>query len=833
MKSFAWWCAVGSWMVLGVAFVEADFLTPVALTLVADGEPQATILTPAEADGETQNAAQELQTYVRKITGAELPVKTEADAPAGATVHVGRTKRAEERCPELAELDRDGFLARTEGNTLFLVGRTGPGTEFAVYWFLQKVGGVRWFMPMEIGEVVPKRPTLAVPTLDERQEPDFLSRLYSGLPGAEGARWAKRNLMRRRFNFHHNLLNVIKPSQYGPTNPDFFPLVNGERRIPTRDDDHGWQPCMSHPKVIEICAAAARKFFDEHPDEVSFSLGINDSNTYCECENCLALDVPNATFRGRPNKSDRVFAFMNAVAEELMKTHPDKYLGCLAYSWCEAVPTKVKVHPHVIPYLTNDRAQWRDPAFRAEDERLLRAWTAAVPIVAIYDYYYGAGYVSPRVFTQLIDESLKFCHRVGVRGFYAEIYPNWGLDGPKGWLAAQLLWDVSQDRAALLEEFYTKFFAEAAGPMRKFFERCEEAWMKQGGPAHWFKGFFDQRQLEIYPPEFVGELTAYLRQAKALARDEAVRARVAFIDTAFGYTRRFTDVYWASQKLLTLTVNRPADVRTALAWIQRLTDSFQELKRYETEVIEVDPWQKPCISFWERCHWDPLAPVLGTLGRVLHWGEEEGVWAEVEAELRRLIERQPEAPLADYARLHLALRTQRDRLVNLIPNPSFEETAGGTDKVGGLDWSRDGAPPPWGRWNRPGTPAEFRWDDTVAHQGTRSVRMKGCLAACYVLNVEVQPGETYYCSAYARSSVDNPPRTELLIQWKDAAGEWVSQPASSCPLVGEHANEWVPLSTLFTVPEGVAYAVVGLVVYDQQEDEAAWFDDVFMAKVPQ
>jgi len=328
-------------------------------------------------------------------------------------------------------------------------------------------------------------------------------------------------------------------------------------------------------------------------------------------------------------------------------------------------------------------------------------------------------------------------------------------------------------------------------------------------------------------------LTAYLRQAKALARHEAVRARVEFIDTAFGYTRRFTDVYWAHRQLPMLTVSRPADLRIALDWIHRLTHAYQKFQRHEAEVIETNPWQKPRISFWKRCRWDPLSPVLGTLGQVVNEAEEESVWARVERELRGLIIRQPDTLLAQYARLHLALRTQADTLVNLIPNPGFEETTGGTDEVGGINWSSDGVPPPWNRWHQPGTPAEFAWDHTVAHRGTKSVLMKGSTAACYLLNVAVHPGETYYCLVYARSSVDNPPRTQLLIQWKDAAGQWVSQPARFCSLIGENANQWLLLSTLFTVPQGVAFAVVSLVVYHQGEDETAWFDDVFMVKVPE
>ena len=84
-------------------------------------------------------------------------------------------------------------------------------------------------------------------------------------------------------------------------------------------------------------------------------------------------------FRGRPDFSALVFTFMNRAATELAKTHPDKYLGCLAYYWCENVPP-FPVDPHVIPFLTADRSQSYDPAFRREEFELQEKWGKALGI---------------------------------------------------------------------------------------------------------------------------------------------------------------------------------------------------------------------------------------------------------------------------------------------------------------------------------------------------------------------------------------------------------------------------------------------------------------------
>ena len=58
--------------------------------LVRDGEPCATVVVGEDASQQAREAAAELQEYVRRMTGAELPV-AERVASGGANVLVGRS----------------------------------------------------------------------------------------------------------------------------------------------------------------------------------------------------------------------------------------------------------------------------------------------------------------------------------------------------------------------------------------------------------------------------------------------------------------------------------------------------------------------------------------------------------------------------------------------------------------------------------------------------------------------------------------------------------------------------------------------------------------------
>ncbi len=267
----------------------------------------------------------------------------------------------------------------------------------------------------------------------------------------------------------------------------------------------------------------ARRYFDAHPEAACFSIGMNDTAAggFCQCAACRALDpadpVEQKTPRGMPNYSNRFFTFANRVAVELARTHPDKYLGCLAYNVTEPPPS-FEVHPRIIPYLTAGRANWTDPAIREGDQKLIRGWCRKVPIVGIYDYYYGSGFISPRIFTHLTEASLKFAHQAGVRAFYAEIYSTWSLDGPKAYVASQLLWDVSQNAETLVDDFCRGLFGKAAAPMRAYFRFLEQRWMSRpSGSTTMWQGMFDPAQLEIWTPAACAEARGLLAEAEAAA----------------------------------------------------------------------------------------------------------------------------------------------------------------------------------------------------------------------------------------------------------------------------------------------------------------------------
>ena len=149
------------------AAAKKDTLAPAAgprHCLVENGRIVARIVLPAKPDALESYAADELQKFVKLITGRDLPIVSERQKPEDAVINwneppsppgygvwLGQTKAAESANFTLTEekLGRDGYAAGADEKGLIVVGRCPLGTLFGVYDIIEREFGVRWFVPNE------------------------------------------------------------------------------------------------------------------------------------------------------------------------------------------------------------------------------------------------------------------------------------------------------------------------------------------------------------------------------------------------------------------------------------------------------------------------------------------------------------------------------------------------------------------------------------------------------------------------------------------------------------------------------------------------------------
>ena len=213
----------------------ACFLTSAANAapwMVKDGQARAEIVIADKPARAAEFGASELQTYIEKITGCRLDILTAPSDTMPVKIFVGESKAARQAGVTAVGLGRDAFRMVSGPDWLALVGNDAEfvprepwarhhgkwigetkkaleeldghpwrktiasriyknynqhldiwsydhrGSLNAVYAFLRELG-VRWYMPGELGEIVPETRDLALPEVDRTVRPAFEVRSVS------------------------------------------------------------------------------------------------------------------------------------------------------------------------------------------------------------------------------------------------------------------------------------------------------------------------------------------------------------------------------------------------------------------------------------------------------------------------------------------------------------------------------------------------------------------------------------------------------------------------------------------------------------------------------
>lgn len=803
----------------------------------------AAIYLPADPAPAEESAAEGLQHFWERMTGGKVAILSEdqAERPAAPRLRhprfggwraapqsaaakelaffLGETDASRRTGLVPANLDLDGFVLHGGRNRFLIRGGSPEGTRFGVYRFLHEQG-VRWFLPNELGQRVPEGGPPQISRQGRVEEPDFLSRGWSGATSFTGSEWEDRNLARRRFRGNEHAVHRIFTEAIYDLRPDFFIMLNG-RRIRPMDakGGHNYQICFGNPDTAKFAARKAAEFFDAHPEAIDFPLGMNDTNPVCQCGWCRPILAEAGEFRDRPDYSDWIFTFMNRVATELERTHPDKFVSGLAYHWAENVPS-FPVHPKVIPYLTADRSMWFDEAYRAEDKNLMRRWAAAGPeIIGIYDYYYGSSFVIPRLFTAITGESLRYARELGIRGFYAEIYSNWSLDGPKAWLTSQLLWDVSQDREDLLGEFYEGMFEESATPMRKFFKQCETIWMNQSGPAFWLKFYHDFTQLELFPPEVCAELRRLLDEARGAAESELVRERVELVSEGFLMTELYSRLYHSVKELSQAAPQFSAEA--LVRQLKELIEIKQELERHMEEAILAEPLHQPVVRIEAKARLLPGHKLAGAVEQLAIAARGTPLEQEADATVTDIGEWFPES------RPTLVWELAGQKGTELLVNGNFGQDAFFAAADMALVEDPQYTPLGWGRWREALHPAAFTLTAAESMSGGLGLKAAGAVREMLVQPFTATPGAAYLFSAHAKGAVSPGSRVEIQLYWLDESGARIEEEYLRLDqlLPGRWEN-WQRLLVAGAAPAGAVRGYASLTMQNQANRDVAFFDEI-------
>ncbi|HVF10716.1 MAG TPA: DUF4838 domain-containing protein [Abditibacteriaceae bacterium] len=317
--------------------------------VMAADQPIAQAATPVQQRAETdrrrlRESVKDLALYLKKMSGASLEVlsSTPARKDKRVPIYIGSLASQKFGAGKVRAPYEQGFRVVAGKSGVGLLGESDLATSYAIYELLDRLG-CRWYLPSEMGEVVPRLKTISLPAMDFSSAP---ATIFRSIWYADDDFKRRNRLGGLLIQAGHNLENLVSPKQR-EEHPEWRAVVNGK--------PHERMLKWSHPGVQQAVADTIIAGFKASGipanATVSFSLSPDDSVDFDQSDD-KAWDAGD--FDPTMNQisiTDRYVKFCNIIAEKVGKEYPNALFGFLAYVQYTRPPVREKVHPNLVPQI--------------------------------------------------------------------------------------------------------------------------------------------------------------------------------------------------------------------------------------------------------------------------------------------------------------------------------------------------------------------------------------------------------------------------------------------------------------------------------------------------
>jgi hypothetical protein len=326
------------------------------------------------------------------------------------------------------------------------------------------------------------------------------------------------------FPFVHTFYSILPPQKYFADHPEYYALVDGKRRSERA------QLCLTNPNVLALTIQTVLEWIEEHPEASIYSVSQNDCDGPCECEKCLRVEQEEGGAHSGP-----ILQFVNAVAAEVGKRHPEKLIDTLAYWYSEPPPLHVRPLPNVrirlCPIGTCEAHAYETCKDDAYFMNHLRAWSKITDRLYIWHYVTNfAHYLLPFPDFDELAANIPMYEKNGVVGIFLEGDFAEGGGGEnaelRSYVMARLLWNPRVDVNSVINEFLAACYGKAARPMRAYFDllhRQVRAAPQGNGNHMWI---YTSPGATYLSDDFLTQSTRLLQEAETAAADDATKTRV-------------------------------------------------------------------------------------------------------------------------------------------------------------------------------------------------------------------------------------------------------------------------------------------------------------------
>lgn len=501
------WISLLSWL-----FVAVSPLAAQEWTLADAGKTDYRIVTAENPPDVVQNAAAELRQTLGQMTGVDFPQVVEnAELADGKYLLVGASELAKKLFPDVdwENFKYDEILIRSDeqGNILF-AGHARRGVLYAVVTFLEDTLGCRWWTSTE--STIPQIPTLKIPPQNHRYAPALIYResyyrdafeekmavrsKCNGNMARISAQWGGHH---RFLFFVHSFYHLIPPVKYFKEHPDWFPEIDGVRKVghpswahrspeleaflkslpPEQVHESGTQLCLSNDAMREELTRNALEHLRKNPHVDFISISQNDWHGNCQCEKCKACDEKN----GSPAGS--LITFVNRVAEDIEKEFPHVWVETLAYQYTRKPPKEVRPRKNVVVRLCTIECSFLQPLEQGGPNQALKddieGWSQIAPQLFVWDYITNFSfYLLPHPNMRVLAPNIRFFVKNKTIGLFeqGDSFTTVGdFVAARNWVVSHLLWNPDQDEERLWEAFFQGYYGSAGPILREYLRVIHDA----------------------------------------------------------------------------------------------------------------------------------------------------------------------------------------------------------------------------------------------------------------------------------------------------------------------------------------------------------------------
>ncbi|MBE6390878.1 MAG: DUF4838 domain-containing protein [Lentisphaerae bacterium] len=563
--------------VIGCVLALSAFSLRAALPLAANGKPVASIVVPEKSDVTLDYAAQELQLWIKNISGAELPI-VKSGASAGGQIVLDP---ASVNFPADAKQFKgnDGYSVRQKDNKVYLNAGCSKGILNGVFRMLYKNSDIIWARPNpEFGTIFTPDKNFTLTKTDYIDIPKFLLRGWQMPPAYKdksrysnfiwqtrnGTNWnSLENSDPVKIKFGtiledgggHNIVGrFIREKKYFKTHPEFYPLKNGKRMQPSKHKG-SVQLCFTNQEMVKAFIHEVDERVRRNPHFSTYRIMNEDNRNLCECPECMkpvvladgtTVDVKDPAFR-----STQFFLFLNQVGRHFKAKYPEKRILTFAYLFT-VIPPKCRVEDNIdisfAPISKDAKFDITAPQ-SAKTMKQFMNWIKITRNITLREYY-GLGGDFPRAIDKTAFGDWQYMYKHGVRRTYSEMrgdfkYPAflanpWDINSMQYWVLTQGCWDPMQDYKALRMEFLTRVYgAEAAPDIAEFYELIGNSWLKLTSRSIWNEvAHTAWQEAVISKPKLVAACRAALKRAEGKVKP-AGKKHFAALKAAFDVHMNF------------------------------------------------------------------------------------------------------------------------------------------------------------------------------------------------------------------------------------------------------------------------------------------------------